>query len=57
MSTRGGGLLSMEKVYNFNQNPRTRKEEMQSEMSRIKEVEKGKQQLEKENNWRNFDDK
>ena len=56
MSTRGGGLLSMEKVYNFNQNT-TRKAEMRSEIPRIKEVEKGKQQLEEENNRRNFDDK
>ena len=33
MSTRGGGLLTTEKVYNFNQNLRTRKTEMQSALS------------------------
>ena len=37
MSTRGGGLLTTEKVYNFNQNLRTRKTEMQSALSRIDE--------------------
>ena len=38
MSTRGGGRLTTEKVYNFNQNLRTRKIEMQSALSRIKGV-------------------
>ena len=35
MSTKGGGLLTTEKVYNFNQNQRTRKTEIQSALSRI----------------------